>query len=102
MCEGRKAKSTEQTNAPENQSRLESTHPQTKKKLSYIEVRGYATIEQRIARAEEVLRQRRNVAEARRNHSLQLLNALAFLGLVKKNNQSTWTVSTGILLCLTT
>jgi ABC transport system ATP-binding/permease protein len=33
--------------------------PQTKKKLSYLEAREYATIEQRVAKAEDVLQEKR-------------------------------------------
>ncbi len=39
------------------------TQQSTKKKLSYLDSREYATIEQRIAEAEEVLRQKRAAAE---------------------------------------
>jgi ATP-binding cassette subfamily F protein uup len=59
----RASKLREQTKAPENQSRPESAQSQTKKKLSYIEAREYATMEQRIAEAEEVLREKRVAAE---------------------------------------
>ena len=59
----RASKSREQSKATENQARPETPQPQTKKKLSYIEAREYATIEQRIAGAEETLRQKRANAE---------------------------------------
>lgn len=43
--------------------RPESPQTATKKKLSYIEAREYAAIEQRIADAEEILQQKRSAAE---------------------------------------
>jgi ATP-binding cassette subfamily F protein uup len=41
----------------------EGAQPSPKKKLSYMEAREYATLEQRIAEAEELLRQKRAAAE---------------------------------------
>src|SRR5207253_5310299 len=51
----------------------------TKKKLSYLEAREFATIEQRIAQAEETLRQKRAAAEdpAIASDAAMLLNAHA-------------------------
>lgn len=61
--QGQGSKATEQAKAPEKHSRAESTQFQAKKKLSYIEAREYSTMEQRIAEAEEILRQKRVAAE---------------------------------------
>ncbi len=47
-----------QTTAPSR-----SAEPSAKKKLSYLEAREFATIEERIAQAEEVLQQKRAAAE---------------------------------------
>lgn len=60
---GRGSKPREQAKAPEDRPCPEGAQPPTRKKLSYIEAREYATIERRIAAAEEVLRQRRSAAE---------------------------------------
>jgi ABC transport system ATP-binding/permease protein len=61
--QARASKSREQPEGTENQPRAEGAQPQPKKKLSYIEAREYATMEQRIAEAEEVLRKKRSDAE---------------------------------------
>jgi ATP-binding cassette subfamily F protein uup len=61
--QGRDSKPREQGKAPEDQPRPGIAAPQTKKKLSYLEAREFAAIEQRIAAAEELLRQRRSAAE---------------------------------------
>ena len=60
---GRESKPRKQAKATEDQSRPEIAPPQSKRKLSYLEAREFATIEQRIAAAEELLRQRRIAAE---------------------------------------
>ena len=43
--------------------RQRTTDPTAKKKLSYLEAREFATIEQRLAEAEETLQQKRAAAE---------------------------------------
>ena len=54
--------SAKQTFKPEKPKPTESAAP-AKKKLSYLEAREYATIEQRIAEAEELLQAKRNALE---------------------------------------
>lgn len=83
---GRESKLREQAKAQDNQLRPEGAQPFTKKKLSYIEAREYATIEQRIAAAEEVLRQRRSAAEepAIASDAMRLLEAHADLEQAQK------------------
>jgi len=83
---GRESKLREQARAQENQLRPQGAQLPTKKKLSYIEAREYATIEQRIAAAEEVLWQRRSAAEdpAIASDATRLLGAHADLEQAQK------------------
>ncbi len=53
----------ESSKGADEQARLDSGQSQGKKKLSYIEAREYATIEQRVMEAEEILQQKRTAAE---------------------------------------
>jgi ATP-binding cassette subfamily F protein uup len=84
--QGRASEAREQARGPENQPRPEGSQSQTKKKLSYIEAREYATIEQRIAEAEESLKQKRAAAEdpAIASDALRLLETHAELEQAQK------------------
>jgi ABC transport system ATP-binding/permease protein len=58
------AKERREPGAPsESAASSSGISPVGKKKLSYLEARDYATIEERVAQAEEVLRERRKAAE---------------------------------------
>jgi ATP-binding cassette subfamily F protein uup len=61
-AQNKKQAGTDTSSLPEKVA-AESAQPPPKKKLSYMEAREYATLEQRIAEAEELLRQKRAAAE---------------------------------------
>jgi ATP-binding cassette subfamily F protein uup len=51
------------TRTPDQSGPVTSTGPATKKKLSYLEAREFATLEERIAQAEQILHAKRKAAE---------------------------------------